>query len=60
MNLLFGLILRLIVATRPKISTSDPTDDLNFNNSGRHKLEFSSSHEKFDVWPRPKLGIITR
>ena len=26
-------------------------------NSGRPKLEFSLSHEKFDVWPKPYLPI---
>ena len=35
-------------------STFDPTDDLKLN-LGRPKLEFGSSHEKFNVWPKPKL-----
>ena len=33
-------------------STSDPTDDLNL----KFKFEFGSSHERFDVWPRPKIS----
>ena len=28
-------------------------------NLGRPKLEFGSSDEKFDVWPRPKIGKTT-
>ena len=41
---------------------SNPTDDLNLIWAGP-KIEFGSSHEKFDFWPRPKeieIGSITK
>ena len=38
-------------------STSDPTDGVNSINVGRSKLEFGSTHENFDVWPRLKFAF---
>ena len=51
LNLLFVLI-QLIGSTRPKYHVwPNRRSTLNLGNL---KLEFSWSHEKFDVWPRPK------
>ena len=47
MKSLFGLI-------QLNGSTSDPADDCNLI------LEFGSSHEKLDAWPRPKTHCMRR
>ena len=44
------LLIQLIGSTRPKFDVSP--NRRSWFNVGRPKLEFGSSHEKFDVWPR--------
>ena len=49
-KLLFSTI-QFIDSTRPKFEVC-PTNSRSSLNLGRPKIEFDSSNEKFDVWPR--------
>ena len=44
-------LIQLIGSTCPKLDVWP--NSRSYLNLGRLKLEFSSSHETFDLWPRP-------